>query len=88
MAGCLNQTEQIERDSPEIASNCVAKLHSIQKDLSDITTLFRTTGAKEDMARLDGRTEQWRRFAAGHMAAQQLRMVALHLRDLLALDPK
>jgi hypothetical protein len=80
----LNQTEQIERDSLEIASNCVAKLHSIQKDLPEITTSFRTTGVREDMVRLDGKTEKWRRFTAGHMAAQQLRMVALHLRDLLA----
>lgn len=80
----LNQIEQIERDSLEIASICVARLHSIRKDLPDIRTSFRTTGVREDMARLDGKTEEWRRFAAGYMAAQQLRMVALHLRDLLA----
>jgi hypothetical protein len=81
---CLNQIEQIERDSLEIASTCVAKLHNIHRGLPDITTSFSNTGVREDTARLGEKTEQWCRFAAGHMAAQQLRMVALHLRCLLA----
>jgi hypothetical protein len=82
----LNQIEQIERESLEIAAIYVSSLRSIHTGLPHIETSFRSSGAKEDMQKLDQAMERWRRFSDGYMAVQQLRMVAVHLRGLLVAD--
>jgi hypothetical protein len=82
----LNQIEQIERESLEIAAIYVSALRSIHTGLPHIETSFHSSGAKEDMQKLDQAMERWRRFADGYMAVQQLRMVAVHLRELLVAD--
>ena len=82
----LNQIEQIERDSLEIAAIYVSELRGIQTNLPQIESSFHSSGAKEDMQKLDDAMKRWRRFADGCMAVQQLRMVAVHLRSLLITD--
>lgn len=82
----LNQIEQIERDSLEIAATCMAELRHIHTGLPDITISFSSSGAREDMGVLDCAADRWLRFAGAYMAVQQLRMVAVHVRSLLLAD--
>jgi hypothetical protein len=82
----LNQIEQIERDSLEIDAIYMSQLRNIHTHLPQIETSFHSSGAKEDMQKLDEALKRWRRFADGCMAVQQLRMVAVHLRSLLVAD--
>nr|WP_314623308.1 hypothetical protein [uncultured Noviherbaspirillum sp.] len=82
----LGQIEDIERDALATANLWLSQMREVHSKLPDITQSFYSSGAKEDMAKLHHAINRWVGFANGCMAVQQVRMVALHLRSLIAAD--
>lgn len=82
----LGQFENIEREALATADLWQSEMQRTHTGLPEITKSLYSSGAREDMHKLNQALSQWVRFAEGCIAVQQLRMVALHLRGLLGAD--